>query len=193
MPPVSALSRDGQRCNLVRIDPVVATVVSLRRNLPMTDRQEDRRAGDPGSANSFCHLDALGHRSTIPGYRGSRRSNRMRTMRSVSSIRARLDKASLAAASSDASFSTQRIFATSCSVKRISISSTRAPYVGDDGSNVDHQVLRSGGDRIRTADFHVANVALCQLSYTPGSAQVSRGWSTPDRGRPAGGTAAGWW
>ena len=25
-----------------------------------------------------------------------------------------------------------------------------------------------GGERIRTADFHVANVALCQLSYTPG-------------------------
>ena len=24
-----------------------------------------------------------------------------------------------------------------------------------------------GGERIRTADFHVANVALCQLSYTP--------------------------
>src|SRR4051794_38580177 len=26
---------------------------------------------------------------------------------------------------------------------------------------------RSGGERIRTADFYVANVALCQLSYTP--------------------------
>ena len=24
-----------------------------------------------------------------------------------------------------------------------------------------------GGERIRTADFYVANVALCQLSYTP--------------------------
>ncbi len=27
----------------------------------------------------------------------------------------------------------------------------------------------SGGERIRTADFYVANVALCQLSYTPGA------------------------
>ena len=26
----------------------------------------------------------------------------------------------------------------------------------------------SGGERTRTADFHVANVALYQLSYTPG-------------------------
>ena len=25
-----------------------------------------------------------------------------------------------------------------------------------------------GGERTRTADFHVANVALYQLSYTPG-------------------------
>ena len=25
----------------------------------------------------------------------------------------------------------------------------------------------SGGERTRTADFHVANVALYQLSYTP--------------------------
>src|SRR5579864_3755050 len=25
----------------------------------------------------------------------------------------------------------------------------------------------SGGERTRTADFYVANVALCQLSYTP--------------------------
>jgi hypothetical protein len=24
-----------------------------------------------------------------------------------------------------------------------------------------------GGERTRTADFYVANVALCQLSYTP--------------------------
>jgi hypothetical protein len=29
-------------------------------------------------------------------------------------------------------------------------------------------VFSGGGERIRTADFHVANVALCQLSYTPG-------------------------
>ena len=27
---------------------------------------------------------------------------------------------------------------------------------------------QGGGERIRTADFYVANVALCQLSYTPG-------------------------
>src|SRR5581483_3040393 len=27
--------------------------------------------------------------------------------------------------------------------------------------------LDGGGERIRTADFYVANVALCQLSYTP--------------------------
>ena len=32
-----------------------------------------------------------------------------------------------------------------------------------------------GGERIRTADFYVANVALCQLSYTPeGSGQCNR-------------------
>ena len=29
--------------------------------------------------------------------------------------------------------------------------------------------LSSGGERTRTADFHVANVALYQLSYTPGA------------------------
>ncbi len=29
----------------------------------------------------------------------------------------------------------------------------------------------SGGERTRTADFYVANVALCQLSYTPGEIQ----------------------
>ena len=29
------------------------------------------------------------------------------------------------------------------------------------------QELRSGGERTRTADFYVANVALYQLSYTP--------------------------
>ena len=33
----------------------------------------------------------------------------------------------------------------------------------------------SGGERTRTADFYVANVALCQLSYTPGGCQASRG------------------
>ncbi len=27
-----------------------------------------------------------------------------------------------------------------------------------------------GGERTRTADFYVANVALCQLSYTPAGA-----------------------
>ena len=27
--------------------------------------------------------------------------------------------------------------------------------------------ISSGGERTRTADFHVANVALYQLSYTP--------------------------
>jgi hypothetical protein len=30
------------------------------------------------------------------------------------------------------------------------------------------QQAGSGGERTRTADFHVANVALYQLSYTPG-------------------------
>jgi hypothetical protein len=28
-------------------------------------------------------------------------------------------------------------------------------------------LIRSGGERTRTADFYVANVALYQLSYTP--------------------------
>ena len=28
--------------------------------------------------------------------------------------------------------------------------------------------MAGGGERTRTADFYVANVALCQLSYTPG-------------------------
>jgi hypothetical protein len=50
-----------------------------------------------------------------------------------------------------------------------------------------------GGERIRTADFHVANVALCQLSYTPGWYQVSRGCGRPGRGPPAAGPGAGWW
>jgi hypothetical protein len=31
-----------------------------------------------------------------------------------------------------------------------------------------------GGERTRTADFYVANVALCQLSYTPGRDKDSR-------------------
>lgn len=35
-------------------------------------------------------------------------------------------------------------------------------------SNTDQDVRWSGGERTRTADFYVANVALCQLSYTPG-------------------------
>ena len=30
------------------------------------------------------------------------------------------------------------------------------------------RAFSGGGERIRTADFYVANVALCQLSYTPG-------------------------
>ncbi len=34
--------------------------------------------------------------------------------------------------------------------------------------------LCGGGERIRTADFHVANVALCQLSYTPEPTHDSR-------------------
>ncbi len=33
---------------------------------------------------------------------------------------------------------------------------------------------RSGGERTRTADFHVANVALYQLSYTPETEASSR-------------------
>src|SRR5579862_86211 len=32
-----------------------------------------------------------------------------------------------------------------------------------------------GGERTRTADFYVANVALYQLSYTPGLRKFSRG------------------
>jgi hypothetical protein len=35
----------------------------------------------------------------------------------------------------------------------------------------------SGGERTRTADFHVANVALYQLSYTPG--ETGAGCSGP--------------
>ena len=34
-------------------------------------------------------------------------------------------------------------------------------------SDADQGVRWSGGERTRTADFYVANVALCQLSYTP--------------------------
>ena len=33
----------------------------------------------------------------------------------------------------------------------------------------------SGGERTRTADFHVANVALYQLSYTPRPAKCTWG------------------
>ena len=46
----------------------------------------------------------------------------------------------------------------------------------------------SGGERTRTADFHVANVALYQLSYTPGetgagySEPASAAWSDDDSG-----------
>ena len=35
--------------------------------------------------------------------------------------------------------------------------------------------FRSGGERTRTADFHVANVALYQLSYTPGAEKRAAG------------------
>jgi hypothetical protein len=31
---------------------------------------------------------------------------------------------------------------------------------------------QGGGERTRTADFYVANVALCQLSYTPGRLRI---------------------
>ena len=58
------------------------------------------------------------------------------------------------------------------------------PTVNINNSNcaVDLRVS-SGGERTRTADFHVANVALYQLSYTPGvtgdgpSARIL--WSDP--------------
>jgi hypothetical protein len=40
---------------------------------------------------------------------------------------------------------------------------------GRSGSDIPSDLgFSGGGERIRTADFHVANVALCQLSYTPG-------------------------
>src|SRR5262245_27986040 len=41
-----------------------------------------------------------------------------------------------------------------------------------------------GGERIRTADFYVANVALCQLSYTPEGSRPLIGesrWPEPPR------------
>jgi hypothetical protein len=34
---------------------------------------------------------------------------------------------------------------------------------------------KGGGERTRTADFYVANVALCQLSYTPALPTLVRG------------------
>jgi hypothetical protein len=33
-------------------------------------------------------------------------------------------------------------------------------------------LTRSGGERTRTADFYVANVALYQLSYTPAITRI---------------------
>ena len=48
-------------------------------------------------------------------------------------------------------------------------------------SELSYQV--SGGERTRTADFYVANVALYQLSYTPEvRPTVSVGDSTPKTG-----------
>jgi hypothetical protein len=46
----------------------------------------------------------------------------------------------------------------------------RRPFE-DGGSTI---VKLGGGERTRTADFYVANVALCQLSYTPdGSLRIA--------------------
>src|SRR5204862_7619905 len=74
--------------------------------------------------------------------------------------------------------------------------------------------LLCGGERIRTADFSVANAALCQLSYTPVGADHDTapgswhgtGYPTatsvpknlkrragPVRSRIAAGPEAGWW
>ena len=45
-----------------------------------------------------------------------------------------------------------------------------------------HQDICGGGERTRTADFYVANVALYQLSYTPeGGASVPKGPDLPAR------------
>lgn len=54
------------------------------------------------------------------------------------------------------------------SVNRISMSFTPGRYDSGRVRTWSGHVPWSGGERIRTADFHVANVALCQLSYTPG-------------------------
>jgi hypothetical protein len=42
--------------------------------------------------------------------------------------------------------------------------------------------MNSGGERTRTADFYDANVALYQLSYTPGTGQISRAHETVPSG-----------
>ena len=85
-------------------------------------------------------------------------------MRKVSSIIAKLDKASAPRARSDASLSTHNICATSSSVKRISISSTRRPYAGDDGSKVVLHVPWGVGERSWNLPFRAATlVSHCGL------------------------------
>jgi hypothetical protein len=37
-----------------------------------------------------------------------------------------------------------------------------------------------GGEGTRTLGLYIANVALCQLSYTPGTAKNSRPWIVPE-------------
>src|SRR5687767_14990102 len=56
------------------------------------------------------------------------------------------------------------------------IASTYLPPTIANGTRASRRASASGGERIRTADFYVANVALCQLSYTPaGNGQCTAG------------------
>jgi hypothetical protein len=59
-----------------------------------------------------------------------------------------------------------------------------ALWINFPASRLPGGISSGGGERTRTADFHVANVALYQLSYTPKAVRLTLDEATPRlRGR----------
>ncbi|MGH9277126.1 MAG: hypothetical protein ACRD12_03315 [Acidimicrobiales bacterium] len=67
----AALVLNAQSRHLVRVDPVVALIVALGRNLAMANSEEDGGARNARASDCLGHLHAIGHTAKRIGLLGT--------------------------------------------------------------------------------------------------------------------------